>query len=194
MENAVADMDGVHTHGRGPAAIEPWTPVAGASVFVFSPWTVNHPVADDEDWETVAVTRTSEVGLWTLDGLVVCGVHACDCVAASSAEGGYPWWSVDCNVFVGDLQVSKLVFYAQSTGAIILGRDLQDRNNDREPVYEMAMERSVSLSVRQWVNRLVRKPGSKHMIVSQYLVSKVAKMPCRETVAENWTDSSKENG
>ena len=86
------------------------------------------------------------------------------------------------------------MFYDQSTGAVILGRDLQDRNNDREPAYEMAMERLVSLSVRQSVNRLVRKPGSKHIIVSHYLVSKVAKMPCRETVAENWTDSSKENG
>ena len=173
VENPIADMARIHTHSRGPAAIEPWTHVAGASVFVFSPWTVGHPVADDEDGETVAVTWTSEVGLWTLDGLVVCGVHACDCVAASSAEGDYPWWSVDCHVFVDNLQ---------------------DRHSDREPVYKMAMETSVSPSVRQSINRSVEKPGSKHATVSQYLVSKVTKTPCRETVAENGTDSSKENG
>ena len=69
------------------------------------------------------------MGLWTLDGLVVCGVHACDCVAASSAEGDYSWWSVDCHVFVDDLQ---------------------DRHNDRELVYEIAIEsQSVSWSLME---------------------------------------------
>ena len=156
-------MAGMHTHSRGPAAIEAWTPVAGASVFVFSPWTVNHPVADDENWETVAVTRTSEVGLWTLDGLIVCGVHACDCVAASSAEGDYPWWSVDCDVFVDDLQ---------------------DRHNDQELVYDITIEESVSQSVGNLWKKVSQSVGQLGNQSVGQPVSKEASMLASRSVSE----------
>ena len=169
VENAVADMAGMHTHGRGPAAIEPWTPVAGASAFVFSPWTVNHPVADDEDWETVAVTRTSEVGLWTLDGLVVCGVHACDCVAASSAEGDYPWWSVDCDVFVDDLQDRHKMF-----GNCCMLLQWKSQSISQLVTYG---RKAVSQSVGQLGNQSVGQPVSKE---SSMLASRSVSEPGNE--------------
>ena len=71
LENAVTHVAGVQAHGGSPAAVEPRTPVAGASFFIFSPWTIVHPVAEEEDGETVAVGRTAEVGLWALHGPVV---------------------------------------------------------------------------------------------------------------------------